>query len=154
MKKKKEPIIYFTETQNIQRFWIRIFLLFEIIFFSAIIYRQLFLGKLFGPYPVTNSGLVILSLLLTIPAFVLFFVKIKITVSSKNIRYKMIPSGLFQYRIAREQLKGFSLETKKSYSSHKTAGLQLKLKNGSTLFLPSQKPEQLLEAVQKMMHTN
>jgi len=88
MKEKEMKAIYFAETQNIQHFWIRLVLLFEIIVFSGIIYRQLIMGKPFGPYPVTDSGLIILSLLLIIPVVILLFVKIKITVSREGVCYK------------------------------------------------------------------
>jgi len=88
MKEKEIKTMYFTETQNIQHFWIRLVLLFEIIVFSGIIYRQLIMGKSLGSHPVTNSGLIILSLLLVIPVVILFFVKIKITVSREGVCYK------------------------------------------------------------------
>ncbi len=149
-KKNKGTALYFTEKQNIQRFWIRLVLLFEIISFSAVIYRQVVMQKPFGPYPVTDSGLVILSLLLIIPIAVLFFIQINITVSRDEICYKMIPLGLFKYKITPQQLETFSLETK----SNETIGLKLKLKNKKTLFLPTKKPKQMLAAIQKMMSGN
>ncbi len=154
MKEKGSKVIYFTETQNIQHFWIRLALLFEIIVFSGIIYRQLIMGKPFVSYPVTDSGLIILSLLMIIPVVVLFFIKIKITVSREGVCYKMVPAGLFQYRVARQQLKSFSIETKNAGKSNEASGLKLKLKNEKSLFLPSKKPKQMFQAVQKMMSGN
>ncbi len=151
MKEKALKAIYFTETQNIKRFWIRLVLLFESILFSGIIYRQLIMGKSFGAYPVTDNGLIILSLLLIIPVVVLFFIKIKVTVNREEVCYKMIPMGLFQYRIAHQQLKSFSIETKNVGKSNETSGLKLMLKNEKSLFLPSKKPKQMFQAVQKMM---
>ncbi len=151
MKEKEIKAIYFTENQNIQHFWIRLVLLFEIIVFSGIIYRQLIMGKPFGSYPVTNSGLIILSLLLIIPVVILFFIKIEITVSRDDICYKMIPLGLFKYKITRRQLKSFSIETKNKGKNNETTGLKLKLKNEKSLFLPSKKPRQMFAAIQKMM---
>ncbi len=152
MKEKEIKTMYFTETQNIQHFWIRLVLLFEIIVFSGIIYRQLIMGKSLGSHPVTNSGLIILSLLLVIPVVILFFVKIKITVSREGVCYKMVPMGLFEYKITRQQLKNFSIETKNNNKSNETTGLKLELKNEKNLFLPSKKPKQMLQAVQKMMN--
>jgi len=151
MKAKEIKVIYFAETQSIQHFWIRLVLLFEIIVFSGIIYRQIIMGKPFSSYPVTNNGLIILSLLLVVPVVILFFIKIKITVSREEICYKMIPMGLFQYRVVRQQLKSFAIETKNTGKSNETSGLKLKLKNEGNLFLPSKKPKQMLIAVQKMM---
>ena len=151
MKGKNPNTVYFTENQSIQRFWIRIVLLFEIIVFSGIIYRQLIMGKPFGSYPVTDSGLIIISLLLVIPIVILFFIKIKITVSRDDICYKMVPMGLFKYKITRQQLKNFSIETKNPGKSNETSGLKLMLKNEKNLFLPSKKPKQIFQAVQKMM---
>ena len=151
MKEKEITAIYFTETQSIQHFWIRLVLLFEIIVFSGIIYRQLIMGKPFGPHPVTDSGLIILSLLLIIPVVILFFIKIKITVSREGVCYKMVPMGLFKYKITRQQLKSFSIETKNNNKSNETTGLKLELKNEKNLFLPSKKPKQIFQAVQKMM---
>jgi hypothetical protein len=152
MKERVPKVVYYTETQNIQHFWIRLILLFEIIVFSGIIYRQLVMEKPFGPYPVTDSGLIILSLLMIIPVVILFFIKIKITVSREEVCYKMLPLGLFQYRIARQQLMSFSIETKNAGKSNETSGLKLELKNEKNLFLPSKKPKQMHQAVQKMMN--
>ncbi len=151
MKAKETKTIYFTENQSIQHFWIRLVLLFEIIVFSGIIYRQLIMGKSFSAYPVTNNGLIILSLLLIIPVVFLFFIKIRITVSRDEVCYKMVPAGLFQYRIVRQQLKSFSIETKNAGKSNETSGLKLELKNEKSLFLPSKTPKQMYQAVQKMM---
>ncbi|GMT44771.1 MAG: hypothetical protein IEMM0006_0603 [bacterium] len=152
MKGKELEIVFFTEIQNVKHFWIRLVLLFEIIVFSGIIYRQLFMGKPFGAYPVTDNGLIILSLLLIIPIAVLFFIKVKITVGREEVCYKMLPMGLFQYRIARQQLKSFSIETKDIGKNNETSGLKLILKNEKSLFLPSKKPKQMFQAVQKMMN--
>ncbi len=77
-------------------------LLFEVIFFSAMIYRQFFLEKPVGPWPVSNTGLIVLSLLLILPVAVLFFVKIRIKVDSREIQYKMIPLGTFKYHLEKE----------------------------------------------------
>jgi len=151
MKAKETKTIYFTETQNIQHFWIRLVLIFEIIVFSGIIYRQLIMEKPFSPYPVTDSGLIILSLLLVIPVVILFFIKIKITVSREKVCYKMVPMGLFKYKISRQQLKNFSIETKNAGKSNATSGLKMKLKNEKSLFLPSKNPKQMYLAVKKMM---
>ena len=112
MKKKRENTVYFKETQPISRFWTRILLLFETLFFSAIIYRQLFMGKPFGPRPVIDTGLIVLSLLLTLSVVVLFFVKVRIKVDSPNIQHKMVPFGIFKYHIEKQKLKSFSVETK------------------------------------------
>ena len=151
MKEKGSKVIYHTETQSIQYFWIRLILLFEIIVFSGIIYRQLIMGKPFGPYPVTDSGLIILSLLLVLPVVILFFIRIKITVSREEVCYKMVPLGLFKYKISRQQMKNFSIETKNAGKSNETSGLKLILRNEKSLFLPSKKPKQMFLAVQKMM---
>lgn len=151
MEEKKVRTVYFTENQGVRHFWIRLVLLVETILFSGIIYRQLILGKPFGPYPVTDSGLVVLSLLFVIPVAVLFFVKVKISVSRDGICYKMVPMGLFKYKISREQLKNFSLETKNKNGNVKTNGLKLILKNDKSLFLPSRKPKSLLQAVERMV---
>ena len=151
MKDKEIKTIYYTETQEVQHFWIRLVLLFEIIVFSGIIYRQLIMGKSFGPYPVTDTGLIILSLLLVIPVVILFFIKIKITVNREEVCYKMTPTGLFKYKITRRQLKSFSIETKNKGKNNETTGLKLKLKNEKSLFLPSKKPKQMFVAIQKMM---
>jgi len=151
MKKKRDKIIYFNETQPVSRFWIRLLLLFEVIFFSVVIYRQLFLGKPFGPRPVTNTGLVVLSLLLTLPTVVLFFMKIRILVDSREIQYKMVPLGIFKYHIKKQQLKSFSVETKKESTAHPVQGLLFRLKDGKILFLPSNKPRLFYNSVQKMI---
>ncbi len=151
MKEKVQKSMYFTETQNIQHFWIRLVLIFEIIVFSGIIYRQLIMGKPFGYYPVTNSGLIILSILMTIPVVILFFSKIRITVSREEISYRMLPLGLFQYRIKRQQLKHFSIETRNPGKNNEIYGLKLILKNGKSLFLPSRVPRQMYQAIQQMM---
>jgi len=151
MKEKTLIAIYFTEIQNIKHFWIRLVLLFEIFLFSGIIYRQFIMGKPFGAYPVTDNGLIILSLLLIVPVVVLFFIKIKITVSREEVCYKMLPMGLFKYKITRQQLKKFSIETKNNNKSNETTGLKLELKNEKTFFLPSKKPKQMFAAIQKMM---
>ncbi len=150
-KKKRKNPVYFQETQPVSRFWIRLLLLFEVIFFSAMIYRQLFLQKPVGPWPVTNLGLIVLSLLLTLPVVVLFFVKIRIKVDNREIQYKMVPLGIFKYHIEKQKLKSFSVETKKADSSHPIQGLLFQLRGGKRLFLPSKNPEQFYQSVEKMM---
>ncbi|UBM61744.1 hypothetical protein LA303_10045 [Candidatus Sulfidibacterium hydrothermale] len=149
-KKKIKTVIYFTEQQNIQRFYIRLVLLFEIIFFSGMLYRQIIEGKPVGPYPVTNSGLLLLAVLLTLPVLILFFVRVKIKVTNRQIEYYMMPAGIFRHHITREELKDFNIETPKG----KITGIKLRLKNGKALFLPTQKPEKLQLAIEKMMHDN
>ena len=150
MSNNREASVYFDETQPVGRFWIRLLLLFEVIFFSAIVYRQVFMGKPFGPRPVTNTGLVALSLLLTLPTVVLFLLKIRILVNSNEIQYKMVPWGIFSHHIAKQKLQKFSVETKNAGRSRPVQGLSLQLKGGRTLFLPTKKPQLFYEAVQKM----
>jgi len=151
MSRKKMDIVYFTESQGVRRFQIRLVLLFEIIFFSGIVYRQLVMGKPFGPYPVTDSGLIVLSLLFIVPVTVLFFIKFKVTVGRDGICYKMIPMGLFKYKISRQQIKSFSVETGKQGRSNKTSGLKVVLKNKKSIFLPSLNPDELFRSVKQMM---
>ncbi len=107
------------------------------------------MGKLFGPWPVTDTGLILLSLLLTLPVVILLFLKIKTTVTDREIRYKMIPLGLFQYRISKDQLQDFFVQTEKKGSRHEVRGIALTRKNGKRLFLPSKNPEKLLRALQQ-----
>ncbi len=151
MKKKEKNTVYFKETQPVSRFWIRLLLLFEVIFFSAMIYRQLFMGRPFGPRPVTDTGLVVLSLLLTLPVVVLFFMKVRIKVDNREIQYKMEPLGIFKYHIEKQKLKSFSLETRKAGSAHPVPGILFQLKDGKTLFLPTKNAEQFYRAVEKMV---
>ncbi len=149
MKKTNNETVYFTETQTLHHFWIRLILLFEIIFFATILYRQLILGKLFGPWPVTNTGLVVLSLLFILPVAMLLFLKIQTTVTDREIRYKMVPFGLFRYHIPKSRLKSFSIKTEKKGSPRQVRGIQLTQSNGKQLFLPSKNPEKLLRALQQ-----
>ena len=149
-KKKKQPTIYFTEQQNIQRFYIRLILLFEIIFFSGMLYRQVIEGKPAGPYPITNAGLFMVSVLLTLPVTLLFFIHVKTEVTDRGIEYYLMPAKFFHHRISREELDNFNLEKRKG----KTTGLYLHLKNGKQLFLPSQHPQKLHQAVDQMMQGN
>jgi len=63
----------------------------------------------------------------------------------------MLPLGLFQYRIKRQQLKRFSIETRNQGKNNETSGLKLILKNEKSLFLPSKAPRQMYRAIQQMM---
>ncbi|NPA35860.1 MAG: hypothetical protein GXO47_03315 [Chlorobi bacterium] len=168
--------VYFKEEQTIDVWWMKFLLLFVLLATLVPVYyglfRQLSTGEPWGDKPVSDSGLIILSVALTvIMAGVLFLV-----FGSKLIT-KVYPEGIYitlspffkNKFIPKEKIKEFeirkyrpimeyggyglrySVRNGKAYNMGGNTGLQLHFTDGEKLLIGTRHPEQLKEAVKKMM---
>ncbi len=155
MEKKHTKIIknqnFFRENMPIRRKWILIILALEILFFATVIYFQIIKGMPFGPYPVTDTGVIIISILFILPIFSLLFIRLHIQINRQGFFYKMSPLERKGHLIESSEIAKYYIRrrgNKKKPGS--TKGLYLELVNGKHLFFPSQNTSQLLQAMHRL----
>jgi len=163
--------IYFQETQKMRQIWIWVLLFATFGLWMWAFVQQVVLGQPFGNRPASDTGLVLIGLVVFVPLILITRIKLITEVRQDGIYYRMtffmprfkhiLPSqiksfevrpykpvseyGGWGYRTAFNKKKGSALSM-----SGKT-GLQIELTNGKKLLLGTQKPEEFITAVKKIM---
>jgi len=137
-------------------------------------YRQLVMQQPFGNHPMSDTGLIITTLLVLLiliaSAWLLFGSRLEVRLSSKGIHYRFWPYFRREKMIAVDEIASFEVRQYKplaeyggwgmkrgskgagmAYNVSGNKGLQLVLKNGKRILFGTRRPEALQYAVKKMM---
>jgi len=155
MKRTKTKVpdnqIFFREEMPINHRWILVVLGLEMLFFATVIYLQIIKGVPFGPYPITNTGIIIISILFILPMCSLLFIRVHIQIEQYGFFYKMSPLERKGHLIEAGEITKYYIRTQgNKKKSDATKGLSIELKSGKQLFFPSQNTSQLLQAMHRM----
>ncbi len=125
----------------------------EFLFFATIAYRQIVLDIPFGPWPIKNWGLLLISFLLLLPVVILFFVRLKIQVNTGGIVYRLIPIEFKSKAILATEIDHFEIRRskKKDQQQTKENSLSVTLKSGKTVLFPTRNAVALFQALNRMI---
>ena len=168
--------VYFKEEQKLDVWWMKILVLFILLSSLGLVYyglyNQLTLGEPWGDKPMSDTGLVILSVSLTVimmgVLFLVFGSKLTTEVRPDGIYLSFFP--FFKNRLyPKERIESFeirryrpvmeyggygirySIRHGRAYNMSGNTGLQLIFTDGKKLLIGTQRPEALKRAMEKMM---
>ncbi len=164
--------IYFKEIQKFNQFWIWIVIGILIAIWLWGIIQQIILGVPFGNRPVSDIGLILIGILVLIPPIIILRLRMITEVHPDGLYFKMnlfmrkfkkiSPSDIKNYNIRKYKPLGeyggwgirYSVKKKKgkAYNVKGKLGLQLELKSGKKLLIGTGKPDNLSDAMNKMMN--
>jgi hypothetical protein len=155
----------YRETQYFRQLWLWALVLFISLLSLYGVFQQLILGEPFGNNPAPDSMMVVLSIIFGIglPLF-MYMMNLTIEIRSDGLYFRFFPFHLSFHRIAAEEIKWFEACTYgpirdyggwgirygrkgKAYNVSGNRGVQLELSKGKHLLVGSQKPEELVEAL-------
>jgi hypothetical protein len=169
--------VYFKEEQKLDVWWMKILVLFILLASLGPVYyglyNQLTLGEPWGDKPMSDTGLVILSVSLTVimmgVLFLVFGSKLTTEVRPDGIYLSFFP--FFKNRFyPKERIEKFmirkyrpvmeyggygirySVKHGRAYNMSGNTGLQLIFTDGKKLLVGTQRPEPLKRAMEKMMN--
>lgn|SRR5690554_4549684 len=164
-----EQEILFKETQKFDQWWLKVLLLGINLLFLYGIYGQMFLGGLFGSNPMSNLGLILVTLLSISASILLLQVKLKTLIKADGVYFRFYPlQREFKFYPWEEILKSrvreysplkefggwgwrFSVLGKGiAYTVSGNQGLQLKLKGNKRVLIGTNKPEELKKVLQDL----
>lgn len=157
-------MIYFREAQRFRQPWYWAIQIPALALLACIVFRQLVLGKPVGDHPASNTALVVIAA--TIALFVIWFLKLELTTEVREDVLEIHFRGLFVQRvIPLTQIQHFEVKTYRpirdyggwgvrrgaggmAYNVSGNRGVELKLADGKSLLIGSQRPEELALALQ------
>ena len=170
--------ILFREEQRFDQLWVRVVIILAWIplawMFGTGIYRQHLLGKPCGNNPASDSGLLIMTVIIFVVmtgvTLLLFSLKLITEVTEEVFRFRF-PPVIFRFRdITKYEIEEYSIReyrpvseyggwgirlgrsgTGKAYNVKGKTGLQFYLKNGKKVLFGTQRPDALLSSMDKMM---
>jgi hypothetical protein len=156
----------FKETQKFTQWWFWLFIV-PIGFLPIIgIYKQLILGKPFGEHPMSDTGLIIFSIIIFSFISLFFFLELKTEINKYEITIKFSPFTNKRYKwneIKSVELInygfvggwGIRLWTKYGtvYNVKGNKGLFIQLQNGKKLLIGTQKEEELRKVIQRIQES-
>ncbi|MFN6945288.1 MAG: hypothetical protein ACK4ND_10090 [Cytophagaceae bacterium] len=163
--------IYFEEKQFFRNRWVMGLLVFLLLIVLLGIYQQVFLGEPFGTSPVSDTLLVVFSL---VPVSLLVFMYImcmKIVVDKMGIHFKIFPLNrdyhlytwndidkieIRKYKPVQEY-GGWGIRWwfgKRAYTMSGNIGLKVNLKNGKEIMFGTNKAGELEEVLEKLKSKN
>lgn len=158
---------YFEETQYFRQKWLWAIILFFPLFSLYGIYEQILMGNPIGNQPISNSGLLLFSVVIGLGLPILFFnIKLKTRVSDKGLHYRFFPIHLKEHLLSFEEIESFKARKYaplkefggwgirwgfegKAYNVSGEEGLQLVLKNENKILFGSQQAKALENAMKQ-----
>jgi hypothetical protein len=148
-----------------------------IVFFAIAFYYQFYLNQPFGDKPVSDSGLVLIAILimlvLAISTYMLFGSVLKVSVSKNDIRFTFKPyiykpivyekGDIERFEIRNYKpiseyggwgIKQGNKKAGKAYNVKGKIGLQLYLRSDKKVLIGTQRGDALIRAIKKMMENN
>jgi hypothetical protein len=164
--------LLFEEKQRYTQWWlwtiIGVNATIVIAMFSYALYKQLVLGEPWGNKPMSDDGLIGVSLFvisaMVIMLLVFFNSVLEVAVDKGSVSYRYIPllrkwrrlerENILHYQVKKYFLKGYGV--KYDFHGNKTInvkghmGIEFTMLDGHKLFLGTQRPEDFLQALNKM----
>lgn len=171
--------ILFTEQQKFPQIWLFVFIgVSNLTVFIPLMYgfyQQIINGQPWGQSPMSDTGLIVLILVITagiaLINFIIFSARLETQIKDNSVYYKYFPFVWNWKLIYKDRITSFQIRTfrpviefggygyRKRPFKKMTAlimsgnnGLQLDLNDGRKLVIGTQKPNELGEAMQKLMN--
>ena len=161
--------IFFHETQHFRQIWLwALVVAISLVVIYAMI-QQLILDNPFGGNPASDLGLVIMGIIFGLGFPVFFYcLHLAIEVREDGLYYRFVPFHLSVRKIEFADLMKYQARTYSpikeyggwgirygqggvAYNISGNRGVQLLLTNGKSIMLGSQRPEELVEAIDRAM---
>jgi biopolymer transport protein ExbD len=149
----KKGEIYFVEELGFGKKGIVLMLIAEVIIYILIVSSRFIEPFRYITIPVSFIGVSLILLIFLLSTSLLFFIKLKTTVESGGIRYRMKPFERKGHLVEVKNIEKYYIKRKshgKDKKRYKT-GLYLELKNGKKLFIETKKHKDLIKAVNRLM---
>lgn len=158
---------YFKEKQRFKQIWIWLLLIgINAQFVFAIIY-QIILGHPFGNNPMSNMGIAI-SFIISITLSILFyFLRLETQIDATGIYVRFFPFHKKFILYPRKSIKNAYVRTYKplreyggwglrggAYNVSGNKGLQIEFTDGNKFLIGTNKPEEIQEAINKLLKQN
>ncbi len=128
-------------------------LIIEVVIYVFIIFSRFVEPLKYITIPVSFTGVSLILLIFLLSTSLLFFIKLKTTVETEGIRYRMKPFERKGHLTEKAAIERFYIKRKsrgKNKKRYKT-GLYLELKSGKKLFIETKKPKEMIKAVNALM---
>ncbi len=157
-------MIYFREAQRFRQAWYWLIQIPALAVLGYMVFRQLVLGKPIGNHPASNTALAIIAA--TVGLFVVWFIKLELVTEVRDGVLEIRFAGLFVRRvIPLADIRHFEAKTYRpirdyggwgvrwgaagmAYNVSGNRGVELRLSDGKSLLIGSQRPEELVLALQ------
>jgi hypothetical protein len=161
--------LIFAEKQKFRQWWVILILLgFNTLIAYAII-SQFFMGKPFGQNPMGNLGLIVTAVFVLLLSLLIFVVRMETQISSEGIQVRFFPFHLKFKKFSWDEISrcyvreyapigefgGWGLRwglfgQGNAWNVAGNRGLQMEFKNGKKLLIGTQKPDLMIEALEKI----
>lgn len=153
----------FTETQRFNQWWIWLIILLSSGVPFVVFVQQIILGKTFGTNPISDTA-VVLMLLLPLAIILLFYmIRLQTNITHETLSFRFIPfvkrtipwSEIASFKMINYGFVGgygirLTMKYGTVYNIKGKEGLFVKLKNGKTFVIGTQKPEELERAIEQL----
>lgn len=153
----------FTESQRFTQWWFWLIVIFACGVPFVIFFQQIILGNPVGDHPMSNSA-VILSLIIPLVFILLFYVmQLKTEINRETLSFRFVPfvkrtipwKDIESYKVINYGFVGgygirLTMKYGTVYNIKGNKGLFVKLKNGKTFIVGTQKPEELEKVIQQL----
>ncbi len=172
--------VLFNEDQRFTQSWIMVLLYCMLLIntglFSYALYKQLIMGVPWGTSPMSDNGLVIISFLATFIfvglLILLHHTVLRTTITTDSIKFKFSPFFSREKVILADEIKhaeirkyhpileygGWGIRTGirkgKAYNVKGNIGIQLYLKDGKKILIGTQKKDQAVWAIRKLLRND
>lgn len=157
----------FQESQRFNQWWLWLIIFFACSFPFIGFVQQIILGKPFGDNPMSNIGLII-SLVFSITFMALFYaIQLKTEITRETISFRFVPfmkrtypfNEIESYEVIHYGFVGgwgirFGTKYGTVYNIKGTKGLFVKLKNGKTFIIGTQKPQELENVIKNIANAH
>lgn len=157
----------FTETQKFRQWWLWIIILSIDIMLLIAVYNQVFLEESLGDKPMSNTGLIVTSIVSILVTGLFLFLKLDTRIDTKGIYVRFFPIRVFfkffawdtinkaevrQYKALLEYGGwGIRYGNGKALNVSGNMGLQLIFKNNNKLLIGTNKPDELENIIHKIL---
>lgn len=157
---------YFEETQGIRKWWIWVPAILLLLFFGYALTQQLLYNNPIGDQPMSDTGLIVISLLTFLVFAGFFTLKLHTRIDERDIklRFGFLWRGNYSWsqvqsaQIIRYGWAGYGLRLSKKHgtllSMGGNYGLQLQLQNGDTVTIGTQRKNELEKFVNEIRNTS
>src|SRR5690606_39108425 len=153
----------FTESQRFNQWWVWLIVILSCGVPFIIFVQQIVLGKTVGDHPMSDSA-VILSLIIPVIFILLFYMmQLKTVITRETLSFRFVPfvkrtiplKDLETFKVINYGFVGgygirLTMKYGNVYNIKGNKGLFVKLKNGKTFIVGTQKPEALEKTIQQL----
>lgn len=166
----------FEEKQRYDQWWLRAIVVFNALFVIAVVlhamFTQLVWSEPWGDRPMSDTGLIVFSFLVTGAMFVMLYVffnlELEVIVDRSSLSYRYYPILRSWRHIDKESIKSFETKTwivkgrghrtnifgKRTIIVKGNTGISIDMMNGKKLVLGTQHPNEFMAALNKMKKGN